>query len=330
MPRYVLHIGPHKTGTSYLQVLFRELAAPLQARGILYPQQWTAAGVLGHTALVARLRSGDHEALERELEQLNRTECEVVLISAEDLANLSVEQIAVLRERIGPHPVDVVFYCRRWLDLLPSVWQELIKHGRTVNLPEFVAIQLANPAVSTPINYTRTLDRFAAVFGLESLQIASYSNILDTGASLAEHFFRQFLAWPDAPGLRQVSINSSLSLPDTEMIRILNSLVTLYGAAPGADIRVKYLKMRDRLQLEVPLAAMERHRASLSLDESAGGLRSIHDEIFRKYGSRLVPPASGREWFSRRQGELRYVNESYLLEPGVVQAMDAVYARLQA
>jgi hypothetical protein len=330
MPRYVLHIGPHKTGTSYLQVLFRELAAPLRARGILYPEQWSAAGVLGHTVLIARLRAGDHAALAREFEPMNRSEHELVLISAEDLANLTVEQLAALRDQIDPQPVDVVFYCRRWLDLLPSVWQELIKHGRTVNLPEFIAIQLANPAASTPINYTRTLDRFAAVFGLESLRIASYSNILDTGASLAEHFFRSFLGWPDAPGLRRVSINASLTLEDTEMIRVLNSLASLRGATPGVDLRVRYLKMRERLELEIPFAAMERHRASLFLDENAGGLRVIHDEIFRKYGNRLVPPASGREWFCRRQGELRYINETHLLEPGVLQAMDAVYASLQA
>lgn len=330
MPRYVIHIGAHKTGTSYLQVLFRELSSRMKARGILYPSQWTGDGALGHVTLVARLRAGDDDNLRREVSELNHSGCDIVLLSAEDLSLLSVEQIATLKEHIGGHSVSVVFYCRRWLDLLPSVWQELIKHGRTLSLPEYVAIQLANPAVSTALNYALKLDKFSAVFGLGNLFIASYSNIVDAGESLAEHFFGTFLSWPDAPGLRKVLVNASLSLLDSEMIRILNSMHAIHRQASGPDMRVKYLRMRDKLELDIPFAAMNRHYGSVLLDENSGGLRLIHDEIFSKYGSRLLPPLSGREWFSRRVGAIKYINTDYLLEAGVVQAIEAAYARLQA
>jgi len=329
MPRYVLHIGPHKTGTSYLQVLFRELSSRMKSRGILYPPQWTTEGALGHVALVTRLRAQiADDNLRREFSELSDSRCDVVLISAEDLSGLSVAQIATLKELIGAHPVSVVFYCRRWSDLLPSVWQELIKHGRTLTLPEYVASHLANPAASTRINYALTLDRFAEVFSRDNLFLASYSNIVDGGESLAEHFFGTFLSWPDAPGLRKIVVNASLSPFDTEMIRILNAMRSLRQGDPGGAVRVKYLQMRDELDLDVPFAAMERHRATVTLHD--GGLRWIHDEIFQRYGSRLLPPVSGREWFARREGVMSYINASYVLEPGVVQAVDAVYARLEA
>jgi len=328
MPRYVLHIGPHKTGTSYLQVLFRDLTSQLQSRGILYPQQWTTEFVLGHAALARRLQEGPDERLRSEFQEVNASGSDIVLISAEDLSNLSTEQIATLRDCIGGYPVSVVFYCRRWLELLPSVWQELIKHGRTFNLPEFAAMQLVNPLDSLALNYARTLDKFAAVFTRESLFLVSYSNIVDGGGNIAEHFFREFLSWHDAPVARKVRINASLSLLDTEMIRILNAMRAMRGESADAGARDRYLQLRGDLDLDVARAAMERHNVSLLLDENAPGLRRMQDEIFEQYGDRLMPPRAERRFFSRRKGGMKYIDSSYLLEPGVLQAIGTIDARL--
>lgn len=328
MPRYVLHIGPHKTGTSYLQVLFRDLSTQLQSRGILYPPHWTAEFVLGHAALARRLQEERDEKLQLEFDELNASGSEIVLISAEDLSNLSTKQIATLRECIGEHPISVVFYCRRWLELLPSVWQELIKHGRTFNLPEFVALQLVNPLDSLPLNYARTLDKFAAVFARENVFLVSYSSIVDSGGNIAEHFFREFLSWPDAPVARKSRVNASLSLLDTEMVRILNAMQAIRAGAADARIRDRYLKKREELDLDIPRAAMERHNALLRLDENAPGLRRMQDDIFEQYGDRLMPPRAEGVFFTRRQGGMKYIDSGYLLEPGVLQAIGAIDAKL--
>jgi len=328
MPRYILHIGPHKTGTSYLQVLFRDLTSQLQSRGILYPPQWQAEFVLGHAALARRLQEGADQKLRSEFDQVNASGSDIVLISAEDLSNLSTEQLATLRDCIGGYPVTVVFYCRRWLELLPSVWQELVKHGRTFNLPEFAALQLVNPFESLPLNYARTLDKYAAVFARDNVCLVSYSNIVDAGGNIAEHFFREFLSWQDAPVARKVRINASLSLFDTEMIRILNAMWATHGEAADAGVRDRYLNMKGDLDLGTPRAAMERHGASLPLDENAPGLRRMQDDIFEQYGDRLLPPRAERSFFARRKGGLKYIDSSYLLEPGVLEAIGAIDARL--
>ena len=42
-PTFILHIGPHKTGTTYLQLSFKAQRSGMEARGILYPAKWDYA-----------------------------------------------------------------------------------------------------------------------------------------------------------------------------------------------------------------------------------------------------------------------------------------------
>ena len=118
MPRYVIHIGPHKTGTTYLQVLFRQLAPQLRQRGIFYPLEWVGDHSPGHVRLVQRLRAGQDEVLADEFDALHASAYEIVLISAEDLSILPRESVALLKSYLREQPVSILFYFRGWLGLL--------------------------------------------------------------------------------------------------------------------------------------------------------------------------------------------------------------------
>ncbi len=41
MPRFTLHIGAHKTGTTYLQRVFHALRPALETAGIVFPSFWS-------------------------------------------------------------------------------------------------------------------------------------------------------------------------------------------------------------------------------------------------------------------------------------------------
>jgi hypothetical protein len=326
MPRYLIHIGSHKTGTTYLQIVFRTLAPELSKRGILYPEQWTASGVSpGHVRLVQRLRAGKDAALAEEFQQLNGSRYELILISAEDLSLLPRDSVDLLRSYLENQQVTIVFYCRRWLNLLPSSWQEIVKHGRSMTLPEFVACQFMDPFASNTINYATRLDFFDQTFGRQNLCLVSYDNIVEQGGNLAEHFFRSFLSWPNAPVIRGIRPNPSLSIQDTEVIRALNSVDPTQG--PG--LRERYLKMRPQLDLSSIFAAMEGHRAKLWINEHSANLNAVHAANFKKYGGRLIAPRSEECFFVPKQGNLEYIKESYLLADGVREALRGVLGRIR-
>lgn len=316
-PRYLLHIGPHKTGTTYLQVLFRELAPALRERGILYPSLWTVDGPPGHVQLFRLLREGNDAALREGFRELEAEAPEEILISSEDLSLLSLDEAARLKANLGERQLRIVFYCRNWMSLLPSSWQEVVKNGETLTFPEFMMQHLGNPYASTTINYGTRLDSFVKTFGKDSVSLVSYSNIVDKGGDIGEHFFRQFLHWSDAPLIPAIRPNISLSLQDAEMIRILNRLEGI----PGSSVTERYLRMKARLNLGKVFAAMEKHVSVIWVNENSPALRRLHEEMFREYGDRLVPPQFEKYFFIQRLGDLEYVSEGYLLARGVAQAL---------
>jgi hypothetical protein len=135
-PRILLHIGPHKTGTTSVQNWLYEAVPELAAAGIHYPQPeangpghaeiaWDMCGFEGRTRDTGRWRAAIAEA--------QALGCGRVLISAEDfvhgLYNGSLDDF--------PHKASVeVLLTLSPLDerLLASV-AERIKHGESFKLP---------------------------------------------------------------------------------------------------------------------------------------------------------------------------------------------------
>jgi hypothetical protein len=145
MPRYLIHVGPHKTGTTYLQLRFDAARERLRHHGVAYPIAWSSADTEpSHRKLVVALREGRTDQLRSEFDRIERDDPEYVLISAEGLNHLQEPALALLKTLTRGQPVTVIFYCRRWSDLLPSLWQEKIKHGYDETFPEFFSLNLGS------------------------------------------------------------------------------------------------------------------------------------------------------------------------------------------
>jgi len=328
MPKYIAHIGPHKTGSTYLQASFQQWTPQLRERGILYPQQWLDERAPGHLHLYARLRAGGDSELEREFAELNSSEYRLILLSSEDLARLPADGIAHLKSLLGDSSVTIVFYCRRWSEILPSGWKEQIKQGSVLAFPEFMAAHLANPFASNMINYSNVLDRYADAFGKESISIVSYNSVIERQGNLAAHFFKTFLKWPNSPLTDNSYLNVSLQDVDIELIRIMNVFERMRCGKCGPDIRVRYLKKKGNLDLAALGAVMEADSGVLNLNEDNPALRRLHEIIYEKYGDRLVPPRPPRHFFVPRRAQIRYIQQNYLVGPGVSDVLTGLYAQL--
>lgn len=109
MPRYVIHVGPHKTGTTYLQHAFTKLRSRFAARGIEYPGEW--GGIHGHHQLANAL--GTDASLRTAFDRLNRSGAETILLSSESFAYSTDADVEALHDLLAGEPAIVVFYCRR-------------------------------------------------------------------------------------------------------------------------------------------------------------------------------------------------------------------------
>jgi hypothetical protein len=333
MPRYLVHIGPHKTGTTYIQSRLDAARDRLRAVGVAYPATWRAGdAVPSHLRLFERIRHRQLSELRRELAELAVDTDGLVVLSSEDLQYLDADEVRILADVLGTANVTVVFYCRRWSELLPSCWQERIKHGDDQPLPEFLLLLTAHAHRSALANYGIVLDRYLGMFGAGNVRIVSYSNVIDSQVDLAEHFAATFLpALPGGlPAASDARPNASLAATDIEMIRVLNALHRRRGGEPGSAIRGWYLQRAGTLDLSAITAAMTKATVTMAYSDAIPALELLHQRLYQQYRELIVPPVSANRLFRSRQQDLAFVRQDYLTDPTIAAQVGQIYESFRA
>jgi hypothetical protein len=330
-PKYVLHIGPHKTGSTYLQMAFNESRNSLLDGGVFYPDTvfgWVGHGGSSHAEFHRLLADLDTRELPSSFNSLNSSDHKIVLISSEDLVGISRQGLRYLRSLFGWRPVEVVYYCRRWSDLLPSAWQETVKQGELHGLGEFLAVQFADPIKSSIINFDIVLSKFVEVFGIRSVRLVSYNHLVDSGIDLYDHFVRSIIGLDTAPRVTRVTPNQSLDPAEVELLRVLNGIASIRQEATGIDIFRRYWPNRFDPDARSLISGMAEHMDSARVDDASPGLRGLHEFLFAKYRDGTVGPGSGFNLFHPEIRDVAYVRDTHLLTPGVIEKAGGLYDRI--
>jgi hypothetical protein len=330
--RFIIHVGPHKTGTSYLQEAFALCRGQLADRGIHYPTIW---GHAAHHALYDRLRSIPNQTLEAEFAELHAARHPAVLISVEGLTSLPEPAIVYLGKLIGrENPVSAVYYVRAWADILPSHWKEAIKGGGTETLPEYLYNRLQNPTNSFFVNFGVGLRIWARQFGEDAIKLAAYDQLVATKRDLFEHFARQFLDWPNPPELELPPANVSPGPAEIEAIRAIAILerMRLGRALPriyAQRLANRYMERKAELVPEAVRTALDEHRASLFISETGPALAALHRALFTEFSYALVQPRLANFFFRPRRAEISYVHPNWLLSRGVLDQLREIQETLR-
>lgn len=325
--RYILHIGPHKTGTTYLQMAFVETRSELRAGGVIYPD--ASFGVVGpgghsHTEFHRSLNARDPTDLVAILDRLNAEPCKTLLLSCEDLIGVSHANLHRLKSLVPTRRIEIVFYCRRWSELLPSGWQETIKQGKTHSLGEFLSTHLGDPMSSGMINFNIVLDKYADVFGIDNIRIISYNRLVELGVDLYSHFVRSVLHMDTTPVVPTAVPNRSLDPVDVETVRLLNLIAAARSEPSGVDMFHRYWRNRANTNFLLLHQEMIKCLTTIRIDDAAHSLQSVHDLIFSKYKGCVISPDNGQNLFDPEVRELPFIQPTYLLVKGMVQyALDA-------
>lgn len=332
-PRFLFHIGAHKTGTTYLQLVFRTLAPAFAEHGVHVPEQWYRGRRMGgHHRLPVQLQHNNAEGLRTDMAEVMRTDLPDVLISAEGLCLLNRDQIQMLRDSLGGAEARFVFHCRRWSDLLPSHWQTLIRGGRHIPWPHYYRDVINAPDTSA-LNFASQLNLYAQVFGGENISIVSYSNVMDARGNLAIHFLDTFLPQaseafdPDHPAFK-VRNNVSLPVWQTEILRVIHATLERHGHDARAGGVLTWLtRKQDELDLTDLEQALMAHQRSVTIDDSMPRLRTLHGALFRKWGGRLVNPGQPNEFFEPRTREVPFIHPRAMRDRDAAWLMYEVFER---
>lgn len=327
MTRFILHIGPHKTGTTYIQETLFAVRDQLKARGVHIPVVWNASPEQpSHMQVVWALRRGGTKRIEEDLQTIIGSHHEQVVVSCEALSRLDLARIECLRTLLGAAPVRIVYYVRRWPERLASLWQETVKFGSHATLPGYLLEQLT-AAAGPELRDAAMLDGYAAVFGMTNIELVSYSHLADQNIDIAGYFLKRILGIPDIKPPVPGRPNKSLPVEETEIIRALNALHHRHGSQPSPALREWYLAHRDTLPTASVTAAIHGHVGSLRLDEGAPQFVPIYRDLVERYGARIVARGSPNWLHAPRVVSVPFVRTDYLLDPHVGKLLVDTYER---
>ncbi|WP_396271296.1 hypothetical protein [Ideonella sp.] len=331
-PRLVLHIGPHKTGTTYLQSRLLRHADALRARQGLNYVQAGLGPQYGHHKLCAELRhTGPAEAWAAAAQEWAQYPCHIV--SCENFSRLPEAAVGTLAGLLAGLDVELCYLLRSPEALLYAMWQEQVKHGSTLSLPEFLAPHLAEPECSKLLNPSVLLAPYLAAFE-GRLRLLSYDAIRASGETLVSALFASLALGPP-PAVNNAVENKSMRLERVETLRALNAWEQ-GQQPPGQDSphrRADGALFNTRRFLEVANQSpscwsrlLEAQKASLAAPPPDPlrllAVHQLRQQFVAQHAQACVGP-----WPStgvappNYSASLQSVQSDWLLRPGVPQAL---------
>jgi hypothetical protein len=304
----ILHVGPHKTGTTYIQKRLVEDRELLRERlRLVYPR--TGQTVLfGHHALVPLFRdaAGGSTVLRELSEELRPAR--IGLLSSEEFSKLENADFVRVREHFADCDIRVVAYLRVRSELLVSRWGESIKHGADHSFPEYLAKVLAAPDSSPVINQGKLLDTMASVFGRASLQILIYRRDVDLYAEFVERVLGAD-SFAGASAGRNETVNGALPVHATECLRLLNNAARQGGLLDRTYMPGRFMERYGRGELAAELDLFRRAFDAQASVMTIAGVDALFEPLDRAVMERYVNGCREDRLPETRTPEVRYLRD---------------------
>ena len=238
MKTVILHIGPHKTASTYIQKKLLENKEYLLENKWEYSESGMVYLAQHELAMAKNLEDfSDGNLWDQALSTDNN-----LILSSENFDLLDSNQIEVLAGRLSNCNVKIIYLYRRGDEKLISAWQESIKHGGVTCWSEFFYSHALRPYISDCLGDLNILDRYKSIFGDNSLNIIDY----DIAMNKKEDLFELFVNFLDISlnnlNFKNEVINKTSEYFRVEILRRLNILDISKGNKPFHFLREKYFK----------------------------------------------------------------------------------------
>jgi hypothetical protein len=223
----VLHLGAHKTATTFIQNTLELNISTLHDHGIEYPTLSFLRDNI--TPLVGR----DNDSIRIYFHKILNSEYDRVIFSDENFIGVPpsllrsgrlypdlINRMRIFADQFSE--LEVYFTIRSYEQFWPSYYVEIIRHQPFMSWQEFLFHFEFESA-----NWFDVVSRLVDLFGAEHIKILDYSNF----RSQEDQYFRQLIGADLA--LQKFTRNARES-PSNKAIRILHSL---QGTLTPADIR---------------------------------------------------------------------------------------------
>lgn len=238
-------------------------------------------------------------------------------------------KVLMLRELTEGFRVSIVYYVRRWTDLLASEWQEYVKQGSVHQLAEVLVHNLRDAAASNIINIDNTLRVYAEHFGHTALSLVSYDSLIESREDLFSHFAQTFLETADLPLQKAASINTRLTPGRTEIMRLFNCLQQETGIPSGGLLGFLTLSHAPST-LTALLDHLATFESTIEVDDNDPAAREIVLSCALRYLPNCVRPAVPDRLYRPQRIHLPFISGGYALTPGFAELVRGLWRDLLA
>ncbi|MET9087170.1 hypothetical protein ABZX77_35760 [Streptomyces sp. NPDC004237] len=228
----LLHIGPHKTGTTAIQGALFAAKDELPAHGVVFPATSRHPMEAALAACARPAMMGDTVPTEKHwtrlLEQVEATGSRTSVISSEFFADApDDETIARIVEQLGGERVHILVTLRPIARIMPSQWQQYVQNGLRMGYEDWLDHMLRkapyekpNPSFWRRHRHDRLVERWIRAVGADRVTVVVVD---DRDRDGLMRTFESLLGLPEKL-LQPVpdTANRSLTLAETEMLRKLN------------------------------------------------------------------------------------------------------------
>jgi len=234
----LIHIGPHKTGSTAIQVALQQARDAMVEHGVYYPtgpyRRRRAGWSLGLAGRPAGTTPPPVQLWENLVTEVADAGDVRVCVSNEDFGRATPEQARRIVNDLGGERAHVVAVVRRLDRYLPSQWQERIKAGDRRSFDSWLRVVLGGDESRWEHRNVWVAHDVEALVRrwLEVVDPERFTLIVsdDSDHSLIPRTFEALLGLPE-DFLRPVSdrSNRSLNLVEAELVRQVNQVCAAQG-----------------------------------------------------------------------------------------------------
>jgi hypothetical protein len=225
----LLHIGPHKTGTTAIQGAMKQARPQMAGHGVVYAgqvrqHQRAALALTGLPGLIGARKSTPKD-WQKLVAQARRAAGQRVVVSSEYFDDATDDIARTVVEGLGGDRVHVIVTLRPLAKILPSAWQQCVRNGLRQPYAEWLDGLFNQPEGKVTPSFWRRhhhdilIERWSAVVGPERLLVLVVDET-DPGALLRS--FERITGLPGGLLEPERRTNRSLTAAETELIRAMN------------------------------------------------------------------------------------------------------------
>jgi len=229
----LIHVGPHKTGTTAVQDELVRAASSLETQGFIYFASGNQNNANIAVKAFARSIDRDFKYHSRSsknpdhwsalYETLTANPGKTAVISAEDLADLSPQHVSQFVASMGGRPVRVVLTLRSLAQIIPSQWQQFVKRGPMPSLEDWTRELFSPHSAERKVDlfwqrhrHQELLARWVNVVGADRVSVVVVDSS-DRGAIYP--IFEQMIGLTAGTLKPGDHLNESMSIEQAELVR---------------------------------------------------------------------------------------------------------------